>query len=144
MLEEKESIKMPRVYIVTALFALLAFAQTPSPKQVHADEALYNNIGTVEGTVTMLNHEELGKAPFNGATLLFQRADFPDAVVVVHADLYGHYAISLSKGRYRVIMRQGTREGETKDILAPAQPRFFEIRGPVDKTVFNIDVLFPK
>lgn len=120
------------------------FGQAPGSHQARADEAMFNGMGVVKGTVTMLNHEQLGKAPFDGASFLIQRADCPHAAVAVHADMEGHYAISLSKGRYRIIMRQGTREGETKDILAPSQPRYFEITGPVNPTEFNIDVLFPK
>ena len=75
---------------------------------------------------------------------MFQRTDCPNSFVGVTTNVNGQYGVALGKGRYKVIMREGTREGKTWDVLAPSQPQFVEVTGPGKDTEFNIEVLFPK
>jgi hypothetical protein len=139
---------MSKSVFVSILLCAVAIAEVTVPLQKSAQEATsdedaYYGGGTVTGTVTLLNHPTLGKTPGGGVSLAFQRTDCPKCVIVDRTDINGHYAVGLSKGRYKVIIRTGTHAGETQDILSPSQLRYVEVTSEGQKKQFDIDVLFP-
>lgn len=125
------------------LATLLLFSAGGQDRTRAQDERLQRRMGTLHGTVTLLNHPELGKTPGAAAYILFQRADCKKAVVGVTTDASGTYRISLSTGRYRLFSRYGTKEGETTDWLVPSQPRFVEVK-PDEYREFNVELRFPE
>jgi len=136
--------KKQAAILVVLACGILAASAALNPSEERNDETAYFGLGGIEGTVTILNHQVLGKTPDNGTSVVFQRTDCPKAFFGASTDINGHYSVALSKGRYRVIMREGTHEGETWNVLAPSQVRFVEVGGPGTKTHFDIEVFFPK
>ena len=109
----------------------------------HEDDFLYNKMGTIKGTVVILNHPTLGRTLGNSVYLLFQRTDCKKCVLGVRTDLNGQYSVHVFQGRYRVILREGQIEGEGVDMLAPKQPRVVEVTSTIDPAKFDIEVQLP-
>ncbi len=130
--------------LFTIVIAGVVLPLQKSTAEARSDEDAYFGVGTVTGTVTMLNHPTKGKTPGGGVSLAFQRTDCPKCITTSPADLNGQYVVRLGMGRYKVILRSGTRRGETEDILAPSQPRYVEVTSEGQVKRFDIDVLFPK
>ena len=56
----------------------------------------------------------------------------------------GHYQSRVGIGQYKLIVREGTREGETRDILAPNQQRVIDAGPPGTISNLDIKILLPK
>ena len=112
-------------------------------REERRDEEAYFGLADVSGVITMLNHPTLGRTPDVGRLVVFQRTDCRTCVMGERTDIHGHYGIGLPKGKYKVILRWGEREGESRDWLAPGQARFVEVTGPGKDVVFNIEEWVP-
>jgi hypothetical protein len=130
--------------VMFSLFLVVIWFLAAEGQGKTRDEKLHGQMGVLHGTVTMLNHPQLGKYPYTGGNILFQRLDCEKAVFGMATGLDGKYTISLSAGKYRVFSRYpyGPMEGQTTDWLAPSQTRFVEVR-PSDYLKFDIEVTFP-
>ena len=140
---------MSKVLCFTGLlcaFAILAAALSSRglTPEARSDEEAYFGARTIRGTIMILNHPTMGKTPANGLPVTFQRTDCPKCFVTVSTDIEGHYSLALNEGRYRVIIREGTRLGDTHDILAPSQNRFLEVTNTGHVIQFDIEIFFPK
>ena len=107
-----------------------------------SDDKVYNEMGTITGKVTILNHPELGVTPDSGAYLVFQREGCKLCLVATHADAEGNYSITVGRGRYKIINYNPS--PPTYDRLAPEQPRYVAVANGIKDTVFNIKVVLPK
>ena len=129
--------------LIASSFALIT--RSTNAVDSHEDDFLYNKMVTIEGTVQILNHPAFGKTPANNnQTILFQRTDCKKSVVAAVTDQDGRYQLHVLQGRYKVIIRYGSREGELEDVLAPDQPRFVEATPSLKTTEFNINIMLPK
>jgi hypothetical protein len=100
-------------------------------------------LANIRGTVTILNHPELGQTPGSSLALVFQSLDCKQCRVNVDTNVDGTYRVSLGPGRYRVVMRQGRQVGETVDMLAPDQPRTLTTGKAGSEMQFDIKVRLP-
>jgi hypothetical protein len=113
-------------------------------REAKSDETAISTGATIRGTVTLLNHPTMGRTKGPNVFIAFQRTDCNRCVVGAKTDAGGAYSLFLATGRYKLIMRYGTRAGETSDFLAPNQIRFVDIGGAGEIKEFNIEVMFPK
>lgn len=97
----------------------------------------------VRGTVTILNHPELGRTPASSLALVFQSLDCKECRVRVDVNVDGTYGVSLGPGRYRIVMRQGRIPGETVDMLASDQPRIIKTGKAGSVLEFDVRVWLP-
>ena len=107
------------------------------------DETAYYTTATIKGNVTILNHPSLGKTAGSSVLLGFQRTDCPKATVATWTDTEGNYEIRVGIGSYKLIVRDGRREGETKDALAPNQQRVVDTGPPGSIKNFAVEVVVP-
>lgn len=148
MWEEGGLIKMlKKIYVpmgcLVTIVTMAGFTQYRQSSPTN-DEAAYYQTAIIKGTVTILNHPTLGKTSGNNTFLVFQRADCKQSVIGIRTDVNGNYQIHVSPGRYRLIVREGKIEKETKDVLAPNQQRLINVGQPGTITNFDIDILLPK
>ena len=134
------------LFLFVAAASLLSsqgFSQDMSGKK--SDDYLYNEIVTVRGRVTASQSGKKDFAVRANAYLILQRTDCKKCLVGVNADENGNYEIKVSQGKYRLIVREGTREGEMYNILAPNQPRYLEVKTPVTGYFieFNVSLVYP-
>lgn len=105
------------------------------------DESVSNELGVLTGQVTTINAKTREvEAPSSGV-LIFQRVDCKKCIFQTRTDIKGKYEIIIGKGKYRVIVRDGTRVGETYDMLAPDQPRIIEVTASSIYTHFDINLV---
>ena len=124
--------------VLTVCLVILGF-----PGVKHQDESAYYATSTVKGSVTILNHPKLGKTAASGTYIVFQRTNCKKCVIGTRTDADGRYELHIGAGRYRLIIREGTREGQTRDILAPNQQRLVDV-GPVGTVkTFDVAILLP-
>ena len=136
---------MVRFIIVIVLFASVIsnVCLTPVGEGTKNDEEAYYGRELVEGTITILNHPTLGRTPDVGDLVVFQRMDCRQCVVGVETDSKGRYRVFLGAGRYKLIMRKGTRD--TQDVLAPGQPRYLNVnRSAGAIQTFDISTVLPQ
>jgi hypothetical protein len=110
----------------------------------NSDEDAYYQTAIIKGAVTILNHPTLGKTPGSSTFLVFQRADCKRCTIGTWTDVNGNYQMHVGPGRYKLIVREGKREKETRDVLAPHQQRFIDVGQPGTITNFSIEILVPK
>jgi hypothetical protein len=147
MLEEEMLSNILRsCVIVSSLIIIIAVASGAKYSQNDAasDEEAYYHTVIIKGAVSILNHPSLGKTPGSSIFLVFQRTDCKQGIIGTWTDMDGNYQIHVSPGRYKLIVREGKREKETRDILAPNQQRFVDAGQPGEITNFNIEILAPK
>ena len=125
--------------VVAVLVAVAIFARSQS--QNREREELYNNMVTIKGKVEILNHPELGRTAGNGIYLLFQRDDCRRCVIAATADINGNYQITVTRGRYRVVVDNPS--PPTYDMLAPDQPRYVNATSVLQDNVFDIKLDVP-
>lgn len=130
-----------RGVIVVSLVMLGLAASSLSKSTEPGDDELYNQIVTIKGKVTILNHPELGKTAASGMYLVFQRDGCKQCLVATRADLDGNYQILVGRGRYRIIVRNPS--PPTYDLLDPDQARYVEARSPVQENQFDIKLKLP-
>ena len=87
----------------------------------HRDDFVYNRIVQIKGHVTIVGQPDVIAS---GMYLVFQRDGCKDCLVATHTDIDGNYQIFVGRGRYKLIVRDGSREGEMTDSLPPDQPRY--------------------
>ena len=126
------------------LVILLVSGSSFSQKRGINDEDAYYGTATIKGTVTILNHPTLGKTPGGSTYLVFQRTDCERCLVGTRTSVGGQYEIHVGPGRYKLIVRDGKRQGETKDALAPNQQRFIDAGQAGTITNFNVEIIVPK
>lgn len=97
----------------------------------------------VQGSVTILNHPKLGKTPGSSLHLVFQKTDCKRCLISVPTQIDGSYGISIGPGEYRVILSQGDTARDSRDMLAPGQPRKFRTGPTGSNTRFDVQVLIP-
>lgn len=134
-----------RMLIVVGLFMpLLAGAASFGRGSRHEDDYLYDQLVTIKGKVQILNHPELGKTEGAGIPLLFQRQGCKQCLIATRTDTNGSYEITVSRGRYRIIVRE-TRGGgaSSYDLLAPDQPRYVNATSRVQTNEFDIRIVLP-
>jgi hypothetical protein len=104
-----------------------------------ADESIYNQMVTISGKVTVLNHPELLAS---GAYIVFQRADCGRCLVATFADAEGNYKTIVGRGKYKIIMYNPS---QTKfDMLAPDQPRYVTVTDAIREHTFDIKMFDPE
>ncbi len=108
------------------------------------DEEAYYGTAIIKGAVTILNHPKLGRTPGSSTYLVFQRVDCKQAIIGTWTDVNGNYQIHVGTGRYRLIVREGKREKETRDVLAPTQQRIVDTGAPGTITSLDIEIIVPK
>lgn len=128
--------------LIIALSAIVSSEQDTA----RDDEDAYYGTAIIQGSVTMLNHPTLGKTPGNGEFLVFRRLDCKQCscLVGVRASIDGNYQIRVAPGRYKLIVRHGTRERETKDVLAPSQQRIVNVGSAGTITNLDIETVLPE
>jgi hypothetical protein len=136
----KSIVSRTLVVLFVAVFACISAAASGD----HEDDFVYNRMGTISGTVTIVNHPTLGRTPAaNRETIIFQRTDCRKCLVAAQTDEDGHYEVRVAQGRYKVIVRYGAREGELQDGLSPDQPRYVEVRSAIECARFDIALRLP-
>jgi hypothetical protein len=145
MSEERGLIDMFKALVValTAVTIMTLASIAWSDSDINHDERIYNKIATIEGSVTILNHPKLGKTPGSSTYLVFQRLDCKRCVIGTWTDINGHYQIRVGAGKYRLIVREGTREGETRDVLAPTQQRIIDTGNAGTISNLDIEIIVP-
>ncbi|MGB7068653.1 MAG: hypothetical protein WBD22_04105 [Pyrinomonadaceae bacterium] len=129
------------VGIVIAL-SLAVAGQKPSSR--HDDDKLYDQLVFIKGNVHIMNHPELGKTPATYMSLLFARDGCKRCLFVARTDADGNYEIGVSRGRYRVILREARGGGAPSyDLLAPNQPRYVNATSVLQPNRFDIKVQLP-
>lgn len=133
----------PKTYLPLAVvtLAILGCALVRTFGQSLSHDHVYNEMVAITGTVTILNHSELGVTPDSGAYLVFQRADCKRCLVATHADANGKYKVIVGRGKYKVIYYNPS--PPTYDLLAPDQPRYVTATKFLEDNVFDIRVLLP-
>lgn len=134
-----------RTLIAVGLFTvLLAGVVSFGRDSGHKDDNLYDQLVTIKGKVQILNHPELGRAEGVGIPLLFQRDGCKECLIATRTDTNGSYELTVSRGRYRVIVRE-TRGGgaPSYDLLAPDQPRYVNATSSVQANEFDLRVVLP-
>jgi len=122
----------------------MANARDKRERTDQADEAAYGGTATVRGLVTILNHPSLGATAASSTFLVFQRADCnKKAYFGVWTDVNGRFEIHVGPGRYRLIVREGTRTGDTRSMIAPGQAQVINVPAPGTTTDFNVKLLLP-
>jgi hypothetical protein len=108
----------------------------------HADDYLYNQTVTISGTVTASVAGKSDDAISVSQGLLFQRVGCRLCLIATRTDTQGRYTIHVGRGKYRVIVRDGTNEGHLVDVVAPDQPRVINATNIVGGNEFNIRLVF--
>ncbi len=103
------------------------------------DAGVYNQLQILNGKVSLINAKtgEIDQMSLS-QSIIFQRTDCNICLYVTSPDKTGKYELTLSKGTYRVIVRYGSRIGETYDGLHPDQIRTVEVNSPTRYTDFDI------
>jgi hypothetical protein len=110
------------------------------------DEKLASSMGILYGTVEYINHPKLGRTKASGIQISFQSQDCSKIAVGIRTDINGKYMILLSKGKYRIFVREDINNGSENiswDWLAPSQRRHFEIMPYKDQRL-DVELIFPK
>jgi hypothetical protein len=148
MLVERGSTKMLNIRRLIALGVLfvtgMAGAVSFGRNQAHKDDYVYDQLVTIKGKVQILNHPELGMTEGSHMSLVFQRAGCRKCLVVARTDADGKYEIGLSRGRYKLILRESRGGGAPSyDLLAPDQPRYINATSVLQPNVFDVRVVLP-
>lgn len=109
----------------------------------HNDDYLYNEIVNVEGNVQVVNQATQETLVRSGAYLIFQRADCKRCLIATTTDTEGKYRIRVSRGRYRLVVRDVTSEGHGHDVPAPDQPRYIDANNVVGGNRFDVKLVYP-
>ena len=138
MFSKRTLIAVGLFMVVTA--GAVSFGRDPR----HKDDNLYDKLVTIKGKAQILNHPELGKTEGVGIPLLFQRDGCHECLIATRTDTDGGYEITVSRGRYRVIVRE-TRGGgaPSYDLLAPDQPRYINATSRVQANEFDLRIVLP-
>ena len=102
------------------------------------DDFVYNRIVQIKGHVTLVNQPDVRAS---GMYLVFQREGRKDCLVATHTDVLGNYQVFVGRGRYKLIVREGTREGEMIDSLPGDQPRYINATNVVSGETFDVRIL---
>jgi hypothetical protein len=104
----------------------------------------HNEIVTIKGKVTVVNHPELGETEGRNIPLLFQRNDCKSCLIATVTDSEGRYEIYVGRGRYVVSYRNTRGGGEPPiDMLAPDQPRLVNANSLIQPNEFDVRVMIP-
>jgi TonB family protein len=122
--ERSKLMRLFTMLVVLVFLAGLAVAQSSQ-----ADDLLYNQVGVLKGKVTIYNDPDLGQIPAGGSYFVFQRLGCHKCLVGVRAGVSGEYELFLGEGKYRVVMRDGNREGEGTDMIREGQVRDLTVVG---------------
>jgi hypothetical protein len=112
-----------------SIVLLLAFAGNSIPKSGACTanvENVLNEMVTIEGTVVILNHPDLGRTPAPLTSVIFQRADCSKCLVAARTDEHGNYKIIVGHGRYKIIKQSASEGRSSVDMLASDQPRYID------------------
>jgi hypothetical protein len=148
--------KMMKILGIAALLMLGVCVSYGQKAKAYSqtDEYVYDGrIKQVRGTVTILDHPELGKTPGNGQYIVFQREGCKDCLIAVHSDIDGNYKVFLGPGRYKLIMQwkncgyAPTEDRAGHNLLADNQEQYLVVKEgyqfPADIT-FNINLVLSK
>ena len=128
---------LPILFLISGTLAL-------GQSKNSADDKLYDELRTIRGKVTILNHPSLGKTAGRNIKVLLQRLDCRKCLISVEADSEGNYSVTVSKGKYRLIYRsQRIPNGPTYDYLAPMQQRIIDASATQSLVRFDIDISLP-
>jgi hypothetical protein len=91
------------------------------------DEAIYNQIVGIKGSVQLIGDPQFGTTVGSGQYIIFQKDDCKKCLIATWADEQGNYSINVARGRYKVIVRGVQGGAETShDLLASDQPRYID------------------
>lgn len=109
-----------------------------------SDDRLYDDLRTIQGRITILNHPTLGKTEGRNLQILFQRVDCKKCFVSVKSDSEGNYSLTISKGKYRIVS-QGPKvtNGEYYDLLSLTQKRIIDVSSKRDVVNFDVEIVLP-
>src|SRR5262245_46815585 len=122
--------------LVPAVFAL--FLLSANGLAQHRDDFVYNRIVQIKGHVTIVGQPDVIAS---GMYLVFQRDGCKDCLVATHTDVDGNYQLFVGRGRYKLIVREGVREGELTDSLPSDQPRYINATHIVGGETFDIRII---
>jgi hypothetical protein len=132
--------KLIIVTFFVANFAVGIYGQN----SVHDDDKLYDQLVTIKGKVEITNHPELGRTAGSHMSLLFQYDECKKCLFVVKTDSDGNYEIGVSRGRYKIILREARGDGAPSfDLLARDQPRYVDATSVLQPNRFDIKVVLP-
>jgi ribosomal protein L17 len=107
-------------------------------ERTYADQAA---TAPTEGVVMTTFSKSKKRSPSAHTLLVFQKLNCRSCVYDIFTDQEGKYKIRLAKGKYRLIVRDGNRRGDTTDAVAPDQERIIEASISPTKSVFNIELV---
>lgn len=126
--------------LMTGIVGAVSFGRNSA----HEDDRLYDQLVTIKGKVTILNHPELGRTAGSYMSLLFQRDGCRQCLIVARTDADGNYEIGVGRGRYRLIVREARGGGAPSyDLLAPDQPRYVNATSVLQPNVLDVRVVLP-
>ena len=130
--------------IVILLFFLNLSSIIVGQSKDISDGKLYDDLRTIQGKITILNHPTLGKTEGRNLQILFQRVDCKKCFVSVKSDSEGNYSLTISKGKYRVISHgPKVTNGEYYDLLSPTQKRIIDASIEKDVVNFDVEIVLP-
>ena len=134
---------MKFVILIVGLLILFIQLNALGQKKPNPDDYLYNEIVTIKGKVTVFALRE-DSEPIIGShqSLIFQRVDCKKCLISTRTDCNGNYEIYVSRGKYRLIVRNGTQIGAMTDILALSQPKIINAFEPT-YNIFDIKLVLP-
>jgi hypothetical protein len=130
---------MLKIIRILFLSALVCSSEVVNSNPNKSNDSVYNQIAIVKGTVSILNHPQLGKTAANGFYLVFQRNDCEKCLIATTTDLDGKYQVFVGRGKYKVIVRNPS--PPEYDMLAPDQARLINASSILEDNIFNINVV---
>jgi hypothetical protein len=107
----------------------------------HEDDKLYNQFVTIRGSVKSIDPQTQKISIPVGQSLIFQREDCKRCLIVAVTDENGDYKLRVGRGKYRLVVRGGTKVNETVDLIAPDQLRYVNATDIVRDNIFNISLV---
>ena len=122
--------------VLSGVIAVASFAETAIAQR--RDDFVYNRIVQIKGHVTIVGQPDVVAS---GMYLVFQRYGCKDCLVATHTDINGNYQIFVGRGRYKLIVRDGPREGEMTNSLPSDQQRYINATNKVGGETLDIRIV---
>jgi len=143
MIDIRYSINYAVLIFIMLYAGSTCYAQRTSVR-VHPDEHLYENLFTIAGKMEILNHPTLGRIPASNEGFLLQRIGCKPCVVGVITDNDGNYSVTVGRGKYRVINREGFGGGKPSfDRFSPKQQRIVDASKGKRQIQLNLEIVLP-
>ena len=108
------------------------------------DDALYEDLRTIQGKLTILNHPTLGRTEGRNLHFILKRQGCRKCFLSVASDSDGNYSVTVAKGKYRIISRgPAVTNGENFDWISAKQQRIVDASTRDQLILFDIDIVIP-